>query len=57
MLLVAQLAINSKVLEIIGKTPFLSNYSKELSMFFKPREGLNAEEAIIFADNIKKLYA
>ena len=57
MLPIAQLAMNGKILKTTGKTPFLSNYSKELDMFLKLREGLNAEEAIILTDDIKKLHA
>ena len=48
--------MNRKVSETTGKTPFLSNYSKELNMFLELRTGLNAEEAIIFTNDIKKLY-
>ena len=56
MLLIAQLAINRKILEITEKIPFLANYSKELNMFLKLRTRLNAEEAIVLANDIKELH-
>ena len=57
MLLIAQLAINRKILETTRKTLFLANYSKELNIFLKLRSRLSAEGAIVLAENIKKLYA
>ena len=56
MLLIAQLAINEKVLKITRRTLFLANYRKELEIFLKLREGLNAEKALILANDIKNLY-
>ena len=56
MLLIAQLAINRKILETTRKTPFLANYSKELNMFLKLRTRLNAKKAIVLANDIKELY-
>ena len=52
----AQLAYNDKLSQIIGLTPFFTNYGKNPNSFLQPRKGLNAEKALVKAKELKKIY-
>jgi hypothetical protein len=52
----AQMAYNNKILELTGKTLFFANYGRHLHLFERMLPGLNAEAAIITAEELKKTY-
>ena len=52
----AQLAYNDKLSQTTGLTPFFINYGKNPNSFLQPREGPNAEKALVKAKELKKIY-
>ena len=52
----AQLAYNDKLSQTIGLTPFFANYGKNPNSFLQPREGPNAEKALVKAEELKKVH-
>jgi hypothetical protein len=56
LLLIAQLAYNDKRLDITRLLPFFINYGRYANLFLDPRQGLDAEKALVLTSNIKSLY-
>ena len=52
----AQISYNGTPVESTGKSPFYANYGFEPEAFRPPRQGENAEKAIIAADQLKALH-
>ena len=52
----AQLAYNDKISETTKLTPFFANYGKNANHFLGPREGPNAETALVKAQELKDVH-
>ena len=52
----AQLAYNDKLSQTTGLTPFFANYGKNPNSFLQPREGPNAEKALVKAKELKQVH-
>ena len=52
----AQLTYNNKLSRITGITPFFANYRKNANGFLQPREGPNADKALVNVEELKKVY-
>ena len=53
----AQLAYNNKRSETTKLTPFFANFGKNANSFLHPREGPNAEKALVRASEMKGLHS
>ena len=56
LLLMAQLAYNDKRSDITRLSPFFVNYGRHANLFLDPRQGLDAEKALVLTSDIKSLY-
>ena len=54
---IAQLAYNNKRSDTTRLTPFFANFGKNANSFLHPREGPNAEKALVKASEIKGLHS
>ena len=52
----AQLTYNDKLSGITGMTPFFANYGKNANGFLQPREGPNADKALVKAEELKEVH-
>ena len=52
----AQLAYNDKRSDTTKLSPFFANHGKNANMFLHPIEGLNAEKALVKAEELKNLH-
>ena len=52
----AQLTYNDKLSGTTGMTPFFANYGKNANGFLQPREGPNADKALVKAEELKEVH-
>ena len=52
----AQLALNDKILNITGYTPFFANFGKNPNLFLNRRNGPNTQQALRDVSDIKLIY-
>ncbi len=50
------MAYNDKRLDIIRLLPFFINYGRHANLFLDPRQGLDAEEALVLTSDMKSLH-
>ncbi len=50
------MAYNDKRLDITRLSPFFINYGRHANLFLDPRQGLDAEKALVLTSDMKSLY-